>query len=202
MDEVVKTHLNLLPQSYRRRRLIRRRVWQWSAIGSLWLLAAGGVYGMKSRQLEKQQAQRTALEMEYAPVEKQAAEIAAIRSQIEQLQQREGLTLKLADEQPVLAVLGVVSRAASSCNGDVCVQRLSLTRVVPAQQATGNADASAAPSHRALTLTGIGVDNLAVARFAASLGDAEVFETVNLKSAWQQTRGDAMARSYLVECAF
>ena len=54
----------------------------------------------------------------------------------------------------------------------------------------------------AVTLQGIGVNNLAVARFVVALRETKAFDRVELKSSAETGSADSPACSYLVECSY
>jgi len=201
MGETMKTYLNLMPQGLQRRELIRARVRQWSIV---WVVAGALAVTVGSIQWTRLGSARSrvlGLQKEYAPVETLQKDNTSIRSQIEELQQREKITLEIADERPVLTLLGSVSRAARECEGNVCVQKLSLK---PARAAGGSRRLNSAETdvQRRLTLNGLGVDNLSVARFVAALRDTGVFSQVDLKSTEATTVNTVQARTYHLECTF
>src|SRR6185503_14026240 len=89
----MRTHLNLLPMSYRRGLLFRRQGRQWSVI---WLLAIGIISLLGWAQWQQYQASVTRLDTlqhEYAPIVQLNEEIAATQTMITDLQRRESLSL-------------------------------------------------------------------------------------------------------------
>ncbi|MCH7726757.1 MAG: type 4a pilus biogenesis protein PilO [Planctomycetes bacterium] len=102
------------------------RLRQWCVV---WLVAAavgGGVIWMRWQSNGEQERQVEALEREYQPVAQQMREIKILKEKLAKLQVREKLTLELAQERPMLTLLGHVSQAASKCGGNVSVQSFSL----------------------------------------------------------------------------
>jgi hypothetical protein len=100
--------------------------------------------------------------------------------------------LSLADEQSVLTLVGLLSRATLQCEGKLCIQRLQLSR----RQESG-------PHFiKILQLDGIAVDNHLVARFAAALRDTAAFQRVELKSSGRRTGDEPAAQVYSLECFF
>ena len=88
----MKTHLNLLPMSYRRGLLLRRQGRFWSAI---WCVAVGIISLLGWTQWQQYQASVTRLDTlqhEYAPIVQLNEEIATTQSMITELQRRESLS--------------------------------------------------------------------------------------------------------------
>jgi Tfp pilus assembly protein PilN len=54
----------------------------------------------------------------------------------------------------------------------------------------------------AVTLKGIGIDNLAVAQFVLALRQTKALDRVELKASVEQGTVGGAARSYLVECEY
>jgi hypothetical protein len=198
----MKTYINLLPQSYRRRRLVGERLLLWSAVWGLAAAIACAAFALEYRQYNSRLATLGARQREYAPILKMREERAGLLERIDELEAREALVLNLADEQPVLAVLGIVSRAARRCEGEICVQQFSLTRQWSARGAPGGANSGPRAS-RLLTLKGYALDHPSVLSFVDRLRSENAFEGVELKSSESAPapRG-APARVYFVECVF
>jgi Tfp pilus assembly protein PilN len=201
----MKTSLNVLPYTLRRRQLVRVRLLQWCLIWGTVTAAAGGVlYMAKYVPYQARLAELQARERKYAPLNKLKTELDAMRAELDDLQKREALAMSLADDVPDLTLLGVISRAARQSDGKVYIERLSLGRETTPQSTAPDEPGASAGRKRGgvLKLNGAGLDNLSVARFVAALRDCEVFDKVELKSTGIQTAAGAGARSYLVECVF
>ena len=187
----MKTYLNLMPMRYRRGQLIRRRLKQWSV---LWLLAAGCTVLLGWTQWSQYQAGAAELEslrIRYEPLEAMKGDVAVLQEKIDALQRRESLALSLADERSMLGLVGLLSQARKACDGRISIGRLGLNRSGNSQSATS-----------VLTLTGVAVDDIAVARFARALHEADAFTSVDLKSTGIATVGETEARTYTIECTF
>ena len=199
----MKTSLNMLPESFLRPRAIRLRLLQWCVIWGVAGAVVGNISEWKKHvPYEARLAQLQAREREYTPLKELQAEVAAMDAQIADLQSREALVLHLADQLPDLTLVGIVSRAARHGGGSVCVRQFSLVRK-PMAETPARQGVSAGPKdRRVLTLQGVGVNNLSVARFVAALRDPEVFNGVELKSADIQESGGTQACSYVLECVF
>ena len=201
----MKTHLNLLPWSYRRGRLLRRRLIQWSAAWTLASLVCGGIWWTGYRSyLAAQDAVRWRTE-QYEPVEIMRGEIEQLRADIEELSDRETLVGQLAEERPPLTVMGLVSRSARGCDGRVHVERILLNRDGSAGRLgakAANTPATHAGGDSMLTIHGLGLDHAAVSKFVVQLSRSGAFDHVELKSSLQKIMAGDTLRGFIVECQF
>ncbi|MBC8356457.1 MAG: hypothetical protein H8E66_31135 [Planctomycetes bacterium] len=187
----MKTHLNLMPMRYRRGQLIRCRLKQWSA---LWLLAACGTVLLGWTQWSQYKAgaaKLDSLRIRYEPIDAMKHDITGIQMTIDALQRRESLALSLADERSMLGLVGVLSQARKSCDGRISIGQLTLDRRGRTRSAMS-----------VMTLSGVAVDDIAVARFTRALREANAFAGVDLKSTGKTTIGEIEGRTYTMECTF
>ncbi len=182
-----------MPLAIHRRLILRDRLAAWSLVWIALATAAALSYWSSFRESQQRVAAASRRDTQYRQVVKAQDEVTRIRQQIEQLRQREALSLLLADDLPSLLIVGIVSQAAHDSGSNTCVQYLELSR-------TAALNDGVIDVQRTLELNGLGVDNLAVARFVASLRDSQLFDHVELKSAASQQQGDHKARSYVVHC--
>ena len=215
----MKNYVDLLPQNHHRGALIRRRLVQWSAVVGAAAVVVSVLTVIERNHFHQQFAQRDILENKYHPVVKLEHEVKSIKAKVRELEKREAMTLQLADEHPMLSVLGIISRAARKCEGTVAVTRLTLVEKtdpaavaaanVTSAASTANGTNSAAPAapatQKVLTLQGLGLDNLSVVRLVASISEEDAFERVELKASGSQADdrdGTATTLRYLIECAY
>ena len=215
----MKKYVDLLPQNHHRGALIRRRLMQWSAVLGAAVVVGGVLTMIERNHLQEQLVQMNALENKYHPIVKLESEVKSIDAKVRELEKREAMTLQLADEHPMLSVLGIISRAAGKCEGTVAVTRLTLVERADASAlAVANptnaasspngthASAPAAPViQKVLTLQGLGLDNLSVVRLVASISEEDAFERVELKASGSQSGdrdGKTSVLQYLIECAY
>jgi Tfp pilus assembly protein PilN len=192
----MKTYVNLLPVTYRRKQLLRLRVWQWSMAGLLVLLVMGGA-AWRQWSAHQSGAERLAtLKREYEPVRILDQESQQLEQRIRELRHREKLVLSLADQQPLLSLIGMLSEAVRTCEGQVSIRTLNL------QSHREQEDAG----DMILTLNGIATDDAAVAKFADAIRAFQAFHQVELKSTGSTeiaTQGHRVAaRTYRLECLF
>lgn len=189
----MKTYVNLLPMVYRRKQLILRCARQWTAIWLAALTGVGVLYWAQHTHNHRARSRLETLRRDYAPVKQMADEVASLQVKIEELRRRESIVLSLADEQSMLTLIGLLSRATKQCDGKLCVQSLQLNR---RQDGAGN------QFIKVLQLDGIAADNHLVARFAAALRDTEAFQRVELKSSGRRVAQESAAQVYSLECYF
>jgi Tfp pilus assembly protein PilN len=213
--EIMKTHVNLLPWSYRRSRLLRRRLRQWSVVWAvIGLLMAAGWLEERSRWLAALEETENE-EARYDEVRALRGEIARLTAQQKSLGEQQDLVTRLQQAPPPLLPLALVSASAARCGGRVAVRRLFYDEQSP------NATAAAAPVAAAdptaaqpiakaakaverkpaqLTLEGVGADNVAVAEFVLGLRESRAFERVDLKSTAASVTRSGNVTTYQVEC--
>lgn len=187
-------YVNLMSATFQKRQLLRARLRQWSVV-----LAAAGVVALAltcqiyahRRETRKQ---LDSLQVRFRPILQLEQEIEALKHEQQELERHEHITLSLADEKPMLSLLGLVATATHDGQRQTYVQYFDFR-----QKTAGDGE----NSHRfVLELTGIGQDNLAVARLAAILRDAGLFQRVQVTSTEATDVGDGMARRFQLECAF
>ncbi len=223
----MKTHLNLLPWRCRRTQIIWLRFRQW-----LWpcCIAAAAIVVCLAAQASRYAAARQRLEeldREHLPLESLDAQVAALQGRI-QLQSREiDAVRQLEGSRPTLTLLGLVSQCARDCQGQLQVETLSFqaatqrakaaahwpqaanepsktTSKAPGQPAKTAAKEPAEPEGDStlVTIKGVALDNLSVARFIAALRQTKAFRRVDLKSTKEQPMGACRVCSWLVECGY
>jgi hypothetical protein len=192
-------HLNMLPIRLRQNQIVKRRAKQWTLVWSGALAAALLVAWFRAADCRRLTSELVVLEARNAVVKKMQADLRNARLELQDLEQREALVLELSKRRPMLVLLGILSRAARECEGNVSVTRI----VWQAENSPrGEVPAGANGSSPSLTLEGIGLSNVWVARFAAVLRDDEITRDVQLTSTQQRTINDHRAHGYNVVCHF
>jgi hypothetical protein len=191
----MKTYVNLLPANVLRKQLLYDRVVLWSVV---WLFGFGAIGIHNWRQacwLETATLLERRGKVQHQQLQKLEKETREAKQTIDELQRSEALTLDLASDVSPTVVLGVVSRAARTSEDKINVRRFFME-----QRGHGK---SASVSDRILEIEGFGNDNLAVARFVATLRDAQLFDRIELKESKEsKVGGGTSIRSYAVEGAF
>ncbi len=194
----MKTTLNLLPLTYRRQQLARRRAIQWS----LFLLATlSTIFLMRWYKACEYDALRQQLEAssrEGRPTQAMLHEIVTIRGRIDQLQKHRTIAQQLEQQRQVLALLGAVSKAAQQTDGKL---RLTDCRVVDLQ-ATADPDAGSSDANHAgtVTLAGVALDSPAVAEFHDGLSQSGLFADVKLIKSNEKDEQGTAVYEYEVRC--
>lgn len=194
----MKTALNLLPMKYRREWLTRRRVIQWSLVLVAALVTIGAARWFRLHEYRVLERQLAAVSREGSPTQAMLREITSMREQIAQLQQHQTIATELEQQRQVLALLAVVSKAASLSQGKL---RVTDCRVVDLQAMevaqNRNGDASQAGT---VTLTGVSLDSPAVAEFEDSLVRSGLFAEVKLMNSKERNQSGTGLYDYEVRC--
>lgn len=193
-------HLNLLPFDHLRRELIHRRVRQW---GVVWCAAIAGllVYGWLERtDYDRLTRRLEAVNVEYAPVQQMKTEIGVLQGKLHEIQVRESIMLRLAEQRPVLTILGVIANAAKTCDGSVSATNVQLTTHAAtnakARQPTGS------EQDNQVSIDGVADNDAAIARFATELRAATIFDQVSLREAADQETSGIKVRRYRIQCNY
>ncbi len=191
------TFLNMLPQGFHRRRLMVRRLRQWTCVWGIAMTLAIAFSWGQHRDYQALNARLIGLENDYAPIKKLQTELISNRKELAEIHHRETLALQLSDRRSMLTLLGLVTQAARSCDGEVSIRQLSL-----GEGHRRSSPRYGRPALSTLTIDGLGKSNLSVARFAAALRMTNAFCQVQLKSTAQKQGGLMSVRSYCLECTF
>jgi hypothetical protein len=190
--ERMKNHVNLIPTNYRRRRLIRRRLWQWCVIWSAVALGCWGAAWAKQVGYQNVASTLSQRRAAYEPVKLLNKRTREIRENIHELNQRETMVDQLRDLRPPLVGLGIVSRCAKACDGRVQIQSMTIDR-----------KRKAAPtSVGMLILNGRGINNASVAQFVAALRVTKAFDRIELKSSVRRGPAGREVQQFLVHCEY
>lgn len=185
--------INLLPLRFRKQQLVTQVSKSWLFLfGFATLLMIGGAWWTWN-QNSSQKIVLDATKLQYAPVQRLAAESKRYRVETESMQQRERLALELSRHRSILALLGQLSISAKNCEGNVSIKEMTLDSELGAKDEH---------AHSKLTLTGVGIDDVAIAQFVAELRDSEMFESVQLTSSGSTVIEDYDSKLYTLECSY
>lgn len=180
----MKSHLNLLPKSSRNYQYVKTSLIAWGLItivaGSAMVI---GIQREKSRVSQTSQ-ELTMLRQKLVPVKHVANEIAKLESEIANRGTESNFDCRALESHPTVALLGTIGQSATS---EICVRSLNQFR-------TGG--------QFKLLVTGIGVNNSAIALFAAGLERSGKFHEVNLKSTVEEMIAGKSAQRYEIECTY
>lgn len=197
----MKTFVNILPWNFRRRELLRQRLFQWSVVWGIGLVLAAGAGWFESRAYKTELQVMQVKEGMDEPLQRLKADSERMRAQLNELSAKDALVVQLQDQPPPLVVLGLASQSARQCGGRIWLKNLQF-QWTRKRLATTQQTASDVGPTGMLTLQGTGEDNLAVAEFVATLRETECFDRVELKSSVGMDSSGVRGRSYLMECRF
>src|SRR2546427_10058027 len=103
----MKTMANLLPASFRRQQMLRKRAIQWSSLISLILVTGWAWHWYESREFRQLSQQLETLSHEHAPTQTMLKQLVQMRQQLVELQQQEAVAKELDCLRNRLKLLGV-----------------------------------------------------------------------------------------------
>ncbi|MEX2309475.1 MAG: PilN domain-containing protein [Pirellulales bacterium] len=197
----MKTSINLLPASYRRQLMLRRRAVQWSCAICVVLLSSWVWMWSEQREGLAIAQELEVLEREHVPTQRMLQEVVDMRGKLEQLQQHEAIARELEQGRSALTLLGVISRTAQQTGGRLRVTKLELTDFQNATHVGGPASTTVVPAS-GLLLSGVSLDNPAVLELLDGLQDAGIFRRVELGESKERQDAEASLRDYQIRCEF
>jgi len=174
----MKTVINLLPLAYRRQRLVRRRVVQWSVVLIVSLSAIGVARWYKGHEYRALQRHLAAAARMGQPAQTMLRQIIAMRGQIEKLQQHQTIAQELEQQRQVLALLGAVSQAARRTGGRLRVVKCHVVDLQATEIIENRGGGQMHPG--TVTLVGVALDSPTVAEFHEGLMRSGLFADVKL----------------------
>lgn len=209
-------HLNLLPIAVRRRNRFWLRLRQWSVVWiAVLVLCVVGTLVQTSR-IATQRYSVSKLEESGRPLRETQQKLDQNLKRLTILRSRESLLAMLDRMEQPVQLLGIIGRSVGEERPEVQIYDLILSptqivQIVKNTESSTNSDTkTGAPMPHAtrmvdrahLKIDGLGIDDLAVARFVAGLREAGVFESVALKSSVQVVAMPGECRQFTVECVF
>jgi Tfp pilus assembly protein PilN len=194
----MRTAINLLPQSFRRQQVLRRRAVQWSTIISAVLVMGWGWHWFEMREDRQLLQQFETLTHEHAPTQAMLKQLVEMRQQLKELEQQETVAKELDCQRNTLTLFGVVSDTARKTKGRLRVTKFELSNFQNTQGPTDNA----AAKPPGLIINGVSLDNPAVGELLDGLQKSGIFKRVELLSLKEREDKDAALRDYEVQCEF
>jgi Tfp pilus assembly protein PilN len=196
----MKTRINLLPMSFRRQQMARRRAIQWMVVLCAVLLGGWASHWFELREQTVLAEQLEVLSREHRPTQSMLKQLMKMRHRLVALQEQETIARELENQRSPLTILGVVSQTAGATKGRLRVTQLELSNF----QVPGAAPGAVLPGAHVsnLSLTGVALDNPAVAELLDGLQDSGLFGRVELKSMKEREGGGGTLRDYQVQCEF
>jgi Tfp pilus assembly protein PilN len=193
----MRTAINLLPQSFRRQQVLRKRIIQWTTIISAVLVTGWCWHWYEMREDRQLRQQLETLTREHAPTQAMLKQLVQMRKQLKELEQQEAVAKELDCQRNALTLLGVISDTARKTKGRLRITKFELNNF----QGTAGADV-AGVKPPGLTLNGVSLDNPAVAELLDGLQKSGVFKHVELLTLKEREDRDASLRDYEVRCEF
>jgi type IV pilus assembly PilN-like protein len=193
----MRSAINLLPQSFRRQQVLRKRVVQWTTIISVVLVTGWCWHWYEMREDRQLLQQLETLSREHAPTQAMLKQLVAMRKQLKELEQQEAVAKELDCQRNALTLFGVISDTAQKTKGRLRVTKFDLNNF----QSRGGTEAPGGKPP-GLTLNGVSLDNPAVAELLDGLQKSGVFKRVELLTLKEREDKDASLRDYEVRCEF
>jgi hypothetical protein len=198
MEGGMRTMINLLPQSFRRQQVLRKRLIQWSTIISAVLMAGWGWHWYEMREGRQLTQQLETLSREHAPTQAMLKQLMEMRQQLVVLQQQETVAKELDSQRNALTLFGVLSDTARKTKGRLRMTKFEINNFQSASVGGDNTAAKAA----GLTLNGVSLDNPAVPELLDGLQKSGVFNRVELLTLKEREDKEAALRDFEVQCEF
>lgn len=194
----MKRSLNLIPMKTLRKQAVSQVFRQWLCMALIGMAVTAIAVWWVWNQTAEQTRLLQAAQQQYAPLKNLEEETEALKRQASSLEKRERLALELSQNRSMLTLLGQLSSASMKCDSDVSISQMEMeSKTTPAKP---NEEAGVIESK--LTLRGVGIDDVAIARFVAQLRDSQLFYDVQLTSTGSGKVGDKESKLYTVECVF
>lgn len=202
----MKSNLNLLPEQFGRRIILRNSLILWAC---LFVVVCSTLVALAYRQhdgLSAEQERLDVIDKQCLPVQEMLQENVKIGRRIEELHGRQTLLARLDRGGHPLQLVGLVSRSAQYVGEGLKVSDMSyrITETVvpvdPQQQPQDKEKPPAVIESIRLSLSGLAANDLAVSKFILMLRDSGYFSSVELKSSVRSEFATGRARSFQVDC--
>ncbi len=174
----MRTAINLLPSSFRRQQILRKRLVQWASIISTVLVVGWAWHWYDLREGRQLAQQLETLTREHTPAQVMLKQLIEMRKQLKQLEEEEAVAKVLDCQRNALTVLGLVSESAQDAKGRLRVTKFNINNFQDAQPKVE----SSAVKGPELTLGGEALDNPAVTELFDRLQDSGIFRPPRLRN--------------------
>jgi hypothetical protein len=198
MEGRMKTSINLLPSSYQRQLLIRRRAVQWSAVMVSALVLSGMMRLSDVRHRAALSQQLDVLTREHEPTQQMLKQLVAMRAELKELEQLEHVARELEFQRPGLFLLGLLSQIGEQTGGRLRITKLELTGLQ--QSATARRSETAGAAGPGALITGLSLDNPSIARLQSGLAESGFFSRVELVKSTELEEDKGSLREYQLRC--
>ncbi|MEX2317157.1 MAG: PilN domain-containing protein [Pirellulales bacterium] len=196
----MKTSINLLPASYQRQLVIRRRAYQWGAVLGVGLLIGAAVRWSDVRENYVIARRLELLTREHQPTQIMLKQLVDMRRELGELQQLAHIAQELEFQRPALSLIGLLSEIGEKAGGRLRVTRMDLTGL----QQPGPDGKAEAPNATGsgVTLTGVSLDNPSVAKLVTGLDESGFFARTYLVKSKELGDEENSLREYEVRGEF
>jgi Tfp pilus assembly protein PilN len=191
--------INLLPVTYRRQQIVRKRALQWAVIACSVVTLGWGWHWIVQHEERLLAQELESLEREHAPTKMMLKQLMAMRQQLDELHQQENVATELEYQRNLLALLGVLSETAESSKGRVRVTNISVTGFQN-MHATKLAEGQSQPADGVI-VKGVSLDNPAVADMLGGLQDSGMFSRVEVDMKEREEAAISL-RDYTLRCEY
>jgi len=192
----MKTSINLLPASYQRQLMLRRRVYQWGIVLAMGLLAAGIMRMRDVREYSTLSQRLDLLAREHQPTQQMLRRLVDMREELSELYQLEQVAKELEYQRPALFLLGLLSEIGEQTGGRLRVTKLELTGLQHPSTARKNESVGGS----GVLLTGVSLDNQSVAKLESGLWESGFFSKVELLKSTVIGEEQGSLREYQLRC--
>jgi hypothetical protein len=197
--------INLLPISYRRQQIVRKRAIQWVSVIIAVVLIGWGWLWFERREEVALAQQLESLEREHAPTMTMLKQLVNMRKKLGKLQHQEAVARELEYHRNVLTLLGVISESAQATKGRIRVTKVQLTgfqkmrvsRPDDAPQGTQIGEVL-----DGLVVGGVSLDDRAWAEMLDGLRESGMFSLVEPLLLKEREESDISLRDYELRCDF
>lgn len=193
----MKTAINLLPQSFRRQQILRKRGQQWAIIISTVLVIGWGWHWYEMCEDRQLVQQLETLTREHAPTQTMLKQLVEMRQQLKELEQQEAVAKELDCQRNALTLLGVISESAQKTKGRLRVTKFEIDNFQGAQGTSDTAGKTAG-----VTVGGVSLDSVAVTELWNGLQNSGLFKKVELKNLKEREDKISNLRDYELRCEF
>jgi Tfp pilus assembly protein PilN len=191
--------INLVPETYRRRRLLRRAVSRWVVLGTVYAMMIGLVWGTYAATGARAFRSLVTEQNELANRDKDVKDsLNQTRRQLADAKLRRQIALQLRNRPDWSILLQLLS---DQLGDDVTLRDVSLTRPAEAKPTQMKELQFLGPDSAMLTLRGIGTTQQAVSQFALRLQRQGLFTDVNMTRSGRETFGRLTGIGFELQCS-
>jgi Tfp pilus assembly protein PilN len=193
----MKGMLNLLPISFRRQQMVRKRVVQWTSVMSTVLALGWAWQWYDAREYRNLSQQFETLSREHGPTQRMLHQLMEMRQQLADLQQQEAVAKELNGQRNALKLLAVVGDAARATKGRLRVTKLEVNNF---QASQSGSDEQNGGKTTGLLLDGLSLDDRAVGDFLEELQKSGIFTHADPLAIKEREDKSAALREYQIQC--